>query len=63
MMPVALAPFCESAMVGAIPLGIERTTRGTVFGYGLTPQITQMSTERSSVCPVPHHPRLDHHST
>ena len=27
MMPVALAPLCEGAMVGVIPLGIEHATR------------------------------------
>jgi hypothetical protein len=50
-------------MVGVIPLGIEHTTSGTVFGYTLAPQIGQMSTERSSVCPVPHHARFYNHST
>jgi hypothetical protein len=50
-------------MVGVIPLGIEHATGGAVFGYALTPQIGQMSTERSSVDPVPHHARLYHHST
>src|SRR5215510_2758208 len=63
MMPVALAPRCEGTVVGVIPLGIEHATSGTVFGYALTPQIGQMSTERSSVDPVPRHARLDHRST
>jgi len=63
MMPVALAPLCEGAMVGVILLGIEHTTSGPVFGYALTPQIGQMSTERSSVYPVSHHARLYNYST
>jgi hypothetical protein len=63
MMPVALAPFCEGAVVGVISLGIEHATRSPVFSHALTPQIGQMSTERSSVDPVPHHARLYHHST
>jgi hypothetical protein len=62
MMPVALAPRCEGTMVGVIPLGIEHATGGPVFGYALTPQIGQMSTERSSAHPVPHHARLYNHS-
>jgi len=32
MMPVALAPFCEGAVVGVISLGIEHATGGPVFG-------------------------------
>jgi hypothetical protein len=63
MMPVALAPLGEGAMVGVIPLGIEHATGGPVFGYALTPQIGQMSTEWSSAHPVPYHARLYHHST
>jgi hypothetical protein len=63
MMPVALAPLCEGAMVGVIPLGIEHAPGGPVFGYALTPQIGQVSAERSSVEPVPHHARLYNHST
>jgi len=63
MMPVALAPRCEGTMVGVIPLGIEHATSGPVFGYALTPQIGQMSTERNSAHPVPHHARLYNHST
>ena len=63
MMPVALAPLCEGAMVGVIPLGIEHAPGGPVFGYALSPQIGQMSSERSSVDPVPDDARLDHHST
>src|SRR2546430_7252018 len=62
MMPVALAPRCEGTMVGVIPLVIEHATSGPVFGYALTPQIGQMSTERSSAHPVPHHARLYNHS-
>jgi hypothetical protein len=50
-------------MVGVIPLGIEHATGGPVFGYALTPQIGQMSTEWSSAHPVPYHARLYHHST
>ena len=63
VMPVALAPLCEGAMVGVVLLGIEHMTGGPVFGYALAPQIGQMSAERSSVDPVPHHARLYHHST
>jgi hypothetical protein len=63
MMPVALAPLCEGAMVGVIPIGIEHATGGPVFGYAFTPQIGQMSVEWSSVDPVPHHARLNNHST
>jgi hypothetical protein len=63
MMPVALAPLCEGAVIRLIPLGIEHATSGLVFGYALPPQIGQMSTERSSVYPVSHHARLYNHST
>src|SRR5262249_41473274 len=63
MVPVALAPLREGARVGVVPLGIEHTTGGPVFGYALAPQISQVSTERTSVDPVPHHARLYHHST
>ena len=62
MMPVALAPLSEGAMVGVIPLGIEHATGGPVLGYALTPQIGQMSTERSSAHPVSYHARLYNHS-
>src|SRR5262249_32264404 len=62
MMPVALAPLSEGAMVGVIPLGIEHATGGPVLGYALTPHIGQMSTERSSAPPVPYHARLYNHS-
>jgi hypothetical protein len=63
MMPVVLATHSEGAIVGVVPLGIEHATGGAVFGYTLTPQIAQMSTERSPTHPVPHHARLYHHST
>ncbi len=62
MMPVALAPRREGAMVGVIPLGIKHATGGPVLGYALTPQIGQMSTERSSAHPVSYHARLYNHS-
>src|SRR5262249_50183884 len=63
MMPVVLASLCEAAIVGVIACGIEHTTGGPIFGYALSPQISQMSTERSSVEPVPHHACLYYHST
>jgi hypothetical protein len=63
MMPVVLTSLYEGATVGVIPLGIEHTTGGTVLGYALSPQIRQMSAERSSAHPVPHDACLYHHST
>jgi hypothetical protein len=63
MMPVVLASLCEAAIVGVIACGIEHTTGGPIFGYPLSPQISQMSTERSSVEPVPHYACLYYHST
>src|SRR5262245_17696535 len=63
MMPVVVASLCEAAIVGVIACGIEHTTGGPIFGYALSPQISQMSTERSSVEPVPHHACLYYHST
>src|SRR5262245_14305293 len=63
MMPVVLASLCEAAIVGVIACGIEHATGGPIFGYALSPQISQMSTERSSVEPVPRHACLYHHST
>jgi hypothetical protein len=50
-------------MIGVIPLGIEHATGGPVFGYALTSQIGQMSAERGSAHPVPHHACLYNHST
>jgi hypothetical protein len=63
MMPVVLASLCEAAIAGVVPLRIEHTTGGPIFGYALSPQISQMGTERSSVEPVPHHACLYYHST
>src|SRR5262245_19776823 len=63
MMPVVLAPLGEGAMVGVIARGIEHATGGPVFGHTFTPQIGQVSTERSSVYAVPYHPRLGNRAT
>src|SRR5262245_66309855 len=57
MMPVVLASLCEAAMVGVVARGIEHATGGPVFGHALTPQIGQISAERSSVDAVPYNPR------
>src|SRR5262245_54891403 len=62
MMPVVLASLCEAAIVGVSACGIEHTTGDPIFGYALSPQISQMSTERSSVEPVPHYACLDNYS-
>src|SRR5262245_7341493 len=63
MMPVVLAPLGEGAIVGVIARGIEHATGDPIFGYALSPQISQMSTERSSVYAVPYNPRLYNHAT
>src|SRR4029453_19660084 len=63
MMPVVLAPLGEGAMVGGIARGIEHATGGPVFGHTLSPQIGQMSTQRSSVYAVPYNSSLYNHAT
>src|SRR5579863_4694216 len=62
MMPVAIATFGESTVVGILVLCVEHPAGGTVPRNALPAQICQMRFERSSFHTVANHPGFDGHA-
>ena len=59
-MAITGAALGKCAVVGVVAFGIEHPTRRAVLGDALAAQVFEMGTERRSLDPLPHDPRLDH---
>src|SRR6516162_1757570 len=55
MMAIAVAPLGECAMIGVVTLRVEHPAGGAVLRYALPAQVDEVSAERRSLGPVPHH--------
>src|SRR5262245_57884067 len=62
-MAIALAAFGEGAVVGVVMLSVEHSAASAVLGHPFPLQIGQVSGERRSPPPMPHHTRLDGNAT
>jgi hypothetical protein len=63
VMAVALAPICESAVVGFIAIGVEHPAGSAILGDTFAPKVSEMRVQWRALDPVPDNACLDHDAT